>query len=121
MWGIRDFNKWNNKGRQINKNVIELNIAHSNIKKLGDLGNLINLKKLFCYNNQLTSLEGIENLVKLIKNKKQIKIMKYNFIDSNDYIELNNLFDNLIKCDDNKIVENIEKMIIELNGFQNMF
>jgi hypothetical protein len=34
---------------------------------------------------------------------------------------LNNLFNNLIKCDDNKIykfIENVEKMIIELSGFQ---
>jgi hypothetical protein len=62
-------------------------------------------------------------LVKLIKNKKQIiYIMRYNFIDSNEYIELNDLFDNLIKCkNNNKIdeyIKEIEQMIIELNGFQ---
>jgi hypothetical protein len=70
----------------------------------------------------LTSLEGIEILTKLIKNNKQIKNnIIYNFIDSDDYIELNELFKNLIKCDDNKIdtyIEEIEKMIGNLNGFQ---
>ena len=29
------------------------------------LKNLVNLKNLYCYDNQLTSLEGIENLVNL--------------------------------------------------------
>jgi hypothetical protein len=52
----------------------------------------------------LTSLEGIENLVKLIKNNKQIKNnIRHEFMDSNDYIELNDLFGNLIKYDDNKL------------------
>jgi hypothetical protein len=64
----------------------------------------------------------MESLVKLIKNNKQIKNkIKYNFIDSDDYIELNDLFGNLIKCDDNEInkyIEQIEQIIKELNGFQ---
>jgi hypothetical protein len=87
---------------------------------LEGIENLINLEKLWCCSdNFLTSLEGIENLVKLIKNNKQIKNkIKYIFIDYDDYIELNNLFGNLIKCDNNKIDENIENMIKELNGFQ---
>jgi hemerythrin superfamily protein len=49
--------------------------------------------------------------------------MLYNFINSNDFIKLKKLFDNLIKCKNNnkinKYIEEIEKMIIELNGFQN--
>jgi hypothetical protein len=58
-------------------------------------------------------------LTKLIKNNKQIKNnVKYNFTDSDDYIELNELFENLIKCDCDKIDENIENIIKELNGFQ---
>jgi Leucine-rich repeat (LRR) protein len=62
MWGISDFNKWNNEGRSINEHVVELNISNSNIEILGNLENLINLKKISCYNNKLISLEGIENL-----------------------------------------------------------
>jgi hypothetical protein len=63
-------------------------------------------------------------LVKLIKNNKNIiNDMSHNFIDSNDYIELNNLFVNLIKCKNNnridKYIDKIEQMIKELNGFQN--
>jgi hypothetical protein len=92
---------------------------------LEGIENLINLKYLNCKNNFLTSLEGIENLIKLIKNNKQIKNnMEYTFAnsdDSDDYIELNYLFVNLIKDDDNKIdknIKNIEKNIKELNGFQ---
>jgi Leucine-rich repeat (LRR) protein len=65
MWGIKDFKKWTKKGRPIDESVVVLNISCSNIKKLGDLGNLINLKKLFCDENSLTSLEGIENLINL--------------------------------------------------------
>jgi hypothetical protein len=168
MWGIKDFKKWTEKGRPINKNIMELNISYLNIKTLGNLENLVsleklkcdsneltslegieklvNLKELDCYGNklrslegienltklqklyfginQLTSLEGIENLVKLIKNNKNIiNDMSHNFIDSNDYIELNNLFVNLIKCKNNnridKYIDKIEQMIKELNGFQN--
>jgi guanylate kinase len=74
----------------------------------------------------LTSLEGIENLIKLIKNNKQIKNKKNNimcnFIDADDYIELKNLFKNLIDCKKNKkvnkLIEKIEEMIIKLNGFE---
>jgi hypothetical protein len=61
-------------------------------------------------------------LVKLIKNNKQIKNnIIYNFIDSNNFVKLQELFDNLIECNDDEIDESIikiEKMIIELNGFQ---
>jgi hypothetical protein len=63
-------------------------------------------------------------LVELIKNNKNIKNyikydMNYDFIDYDDYIELNNLFGNLIKCDDNEIDEYVENIMKELNGFQN--
>jgi Leucine-rich repeat (LRR) protein len=210
MWEINDFNKWNDEGRPIDENVIELNIGYSNIEILGNLENLanlntlcchsnklislegiekltnlthlycnnnkltslegienlINLKELYCFNNQLTSLEGIENLVnlkylscknnfltsleeienlnnltylycsdnqltslegienliKLIKNNKKIvNIMLYNFIDSDDHIELKNLFDNLLECknyEKNKYIEEIEQMISKFNGYQ---
>jgi hypothetical protein len=60
-------------------------------------------------------------LVKLIKNNKQIKNnIICNFIDSNDFVKLQELFDNLIDSDIDEIDESIikiEKMIIELNGF----
>jgi Leucine-rich repeat (LRR) protein len=67
MWQFDDFNKWHNQGRQINENVIELDISSSNIESLGNLENLINLDSLNCCDNQLTSLKGIENLVNLKK------------------------------------------------------
>jgi hypothetical protein len=100
---------------------------------LEGIENLINLKYLNCEKNFLISLEGIEILIKLIKNNKKIKNdIIYTFIDSYDsydsydsadYIELKDLFDNLIKCkNNNKIdeyIEKIEQMIVELNGFQN--
>jgi hypothetical protein len=86
---------------------------------LKEIENLVNLTHLYCSDNQLISSEGIESLVELIKNNKQIKNkITYTFMDSDDYIELNDLFGNLIKCDDNKIDENIENIIKELNGFQ---
>jgi hypothetical protein len=64
-------------------------------------------------------LEGIEILVKLIKNKNIIK-MSCDFIDSNDYIELNDLLIKLFKCENNneidEYIDKIEKTIIELDG-----
>jgi internalin A len=110
MWWYSDeFNKWNENGRPINENVIELYVSYSNIKTLGKLENLVNLKKLYCFNNHLTSLGGIENLVnltylycknnqltslegmeilvKLLNNNKNIiNNINYDFIDSDDFI-----------------------------------
>ena len=41
-------------------------MCHNNqLTNLEGIENLTNLKKLYCDNNQLTSLEGIENLTKL--------------------------------------------------------
>jgi Leucine-rich repeat (LRR) protein len=128
------------KRKPINKNIIQLNIQNSNIKILGNLGNLINLKYLNCSynqltsleeienlvnlkylnckNNQLTSLEGIEKIVNLIKNNiKILNNIEYNFIDSDDFIELNKLFGNLHKYNNKSIFE-IEQMINYFNGFQ---
>jgi Leucine-rich repeat (LRR) protein len=103
-------------------NLKKLDCYNNQLTSLEGIENLFNLEDLDCSDNQLTSLEGIEILTKLIKNNKQIKNnIIYNFIDSDDYIELNELFKNLIKCDDNKIdtyIEEIEKMIGNLNGFQ---
>jgi hypothetical protein len=46
-------------------------------------------------------------------------LLLYDFIDHVDYVELNDLFLNLIKYkNDDESIENIEKIIIELNGFQ---
>jgi hypothetical protein len=42
-------------------------------------------------------------------------------MDSDDYIELNDLFRNLIDCENNneidEYIKQIEQMIIKLNGF----
>jgi hypothetical protein len=59
----------------------------------------------------------------LIKNNKKIKNgIIYEFIDYGDYIELYNLFRNLLACKNedkiNEYIEEIEQMIIELNGFE---
>jgi Leucine-rich repeat (LRR) protein len=112
-------------------NLENLSCGCNQLTSLEEIENLNNLKGLRCYNNKLTSLEGIEILVKLIKNKKQMKnntmydfmkITLYNFIDSDDYIELNDLFGNLLWCTNNnkidKYIEEIEQMIITLNCFQ---
>jgi hypothetical protein len=87
---------------------------------LEGIENLINLEYFDCDNNKLTSLEGIEIFIKLIKNNKIIKNkLYYYFTDYDDYSELNDLFDNVYKFDnDNEYIEEIEQMIIELNGFE---
>jgi hypothetical protein len=63
-------------------------------------------------------------LIKLIKNNKNIiNYTNYNFIDSDNYIELKDLFDNLLEYENNnkinEYIEKIEQMIIELRGFEN--
>jgi Leucine-rich repeat (LRR) protein len=103
-------------------NLQKLFCGSNQLKSLEGIENLVNLKDLNCCYNKLVLLEGIENLVNLIKNnKKIIKGLYYNFADFGDYIELNDLFVNLIKCknDDkiNEYIEKIEQMIIKLNGF----
>jgi hypothetical protein len=59
----------------------------------------------------------------LIKNNKKIIYnISCDFIDSDDYIELTNLFNNAInytfKYKIYEYIEEIEKMIRKLNGFQ---
>jgi Leucine-rich repeat (LRR) protein len=105
-------------------NLENLYCNNNQLTSLKGIENLINLNKLYCYDNQLTSLEGIEIFVKFIKNNKQtIHNIKYDFIDIDDYVELKELFHNLIKSENgrqfNKYIKKIEKMIVELNGFQN--
>jgi Leucine-rich repeat (LRR) protein len=104
-------------------NLEKLYCHDNQLTSLEGIENLVNLKTLFCYDNQLTSLEGMENLVNLMKNNKILKNnIKYSFIDSDDFIELKNKFNNLNKCknDDkiNEYIEEIEQMIRKLNGFQ---
>jgi hypothetical protein len=91
--------------------------------------NLQLLKELNCQDNQLALLEGIESFINLIKNNKKIrKKLYYDFVDSDDsddsddFIEFKKLFDSLIKCkkndEINKYIEEIEKMLVKINGFQ---
>jgi hypothetical protein len=101
-----------------------------------NLNNFQSLEYLYCHNNQLTTLECIEKLIKLIKNNPKIKNgLRYNFIDADDYVELNNLFDTFVRTNYNynehaicegyneyafeETIIILEKMIFELNrGFQ---
>jgi Leucine-rich repeat (LRR) protein len=46
-------------------NLKKLNCSNSNITSLDGIENLISLKELFCHNNKLTDLIGIENLTLL--------------------------------------------------------
>ena len=45
--------------------ITGLDCSFNQLSSLEGIENLVNLEKLWCYNNQLTSLEGIENLVNL--------------------------------------------------------
>jgi nitrate/nitrite-specific signal transduction histidine kinase len=103
--------------------LAELYCGENKLTSLEEIKNLNSFEKLDCLNNQLTSLEGIEHFIKLIKNNKYNKNnIMYNFIDTDDYVELNNLFENLIEIlinfriniEDNKLIEKIEQMICEL-------
>ena len=52
-----DENIWNK--------ITIIDCSNKNLTSLEGIENLVNLKELYCDNNQLTSLEGIENLVNL--------------------------------------------------------
>ena len=45
--------------------IIELICSNKQLTSLEGIENLINLERLYCGNNQLTSLDGIENLTRL--------------------------------------------------------
>jgi hypothetical protein len=45
--------------------ISKLNCFNNQLTSLEGIENLVNLERLYCYKNQLTSLEGIENLVNL--------------------------------------------------------
>ena len=49
----------------ISNNVVRLNCSHNDITSLEGIENLTNLRKLSCNNNRLRSLEGIENCTNL--------------------------------------------------------
>jgi Leucine-rich repeat (LRR) protein len=97
------------------------------ITSLREIENFTQLICLYCKNNQLTLLECIEIFIKLIKNNNNItKELQYDVIDyddSDDFIELTNIFNNLLMCDNenefNKDLNNIEKIIAyHKNSFQ---
>jgi len=52
-----DENTWNK--------ITKIDCSHNQLTSLEGIENLVNLEKLFCWNNDLNSLEGIENLVNL--------------------------------------------------------
>ena len=52
-----DENKWNE--------ITVIDCSNKNLTSLEGIENLVNLKFLYCYDNQLTSLKEIENLVNL--------------------------------------------------------
>ncbi len=54
--------KYTKKERLNLKNLKTLNCSHENITSLEGIENLTLLEELFCYNNQITNLIGIENL-----------------------------------------------------------
>ena len=45
--------------------ITELDCSRNQLTSLEGIENLVNLEKLWCFNNQLTNLEDIENLVNL--------------------------------------------------------
>ncbi len=82
-----DKNEW--------KNIIKINCSHENLVNLDGIENLVNLKYLYCPNNQLTEL-NIENLVNLV----------YLDCSYNQLTELNleNLINlKMLECYDNKL------------------
>ena len=64
-WTIEEYNNWIEQGRPINFDVVKLDISGSNITSLDGIENLVHLTTLYCYSNELRSLNGIENLVNL--------------------------------------------------------
>jgi Leucine-rich repeat (LRR) protein len=127
MWNIDDFNKWVKEGRPINENIISLNIDKLNnctfsfnfdykmffnfdYDKIGNLENLVNLKKLSCCSNQLKSLKEIKGIEKLVN----LKILHCNDNQLSSLEGIENL--QLLKklhCYNNQLtsLEGIEKLV----------
>ena len=94
------------QGKPYNQ-ITYLNCSHQNLTNLDGIENLINLKELNCSNNQLTNLDGIENLINL-------KILYCSF---NQLINLNGK-ENLINltrlyCYNNNFLNEYKKYIKE--------
>jgi len=51
--------------KQEQKNLTELYCSNNKLTSLKGIENLTNLTELYCYSNNLTSLNGIENLTNL--------------------------------------------------------
>jgi hypothetical protein len=81
---------------------------------LRGMENLSNLTYFDCsyQSTSLEAIEAIEILIKLIKNNKKMKYhISNNFINSNEHIELTNLFHALLKRENkDKIDEYIEEI-----------
>ena len=79
--------------------IILLDCSYRDLTSLEGIENLISLKRLYCYNNQLTSLKNIENLTNL----------KHLYCDNNQLTNLDGI-ENLINlktlyCQNNQFSE----------------
>jgi Leucine-rich repeat (LRR) protein len=87
--------------------IIELDCSYNQLTSLEGIENLVNLEGLYCSDNQLTSLEGIENLINL----KEL-ICSNNQLTSLEGIE-NLIHLKGLYCSDNQLnsLEGIENLI----------
>jgi Leucine-rich repeat (LRR) protein len=100
-------------------NIKKLDCFNNQLTSLEGIENLVNLRELYCYNNQLTSLDGIENLVNI-----EYLDCSYNQLTSLEGIEnLVNL--ERLYCYNNQLtsLENIENLVNleRLYCFNNQF
>jgi len=87
--------------------IILLDCSYRDLTSLEGIENLISLKRLYCYNNQLTSLKNIENLTNL-----KLLNCSYNELTSLESIKnLTNL--KHLYCDNNQLtnLDGIEDLI----------
>jgi len=94
-----DENTWNK--------ITEIGCPRSQLTSLEGIENLVSLEKLYCWGNQLTSLEGIENLVNL----EQLFCFNSQLTSLEGIENLVNL--ELLSCSYNQLIslEGIEKLV----------
>ena len=124
-WKYNDYKQWIDDGCKVNDKVSELDLSRCYLTNLSEnIGNLINLQKLNCFNNGLTKLPktlgnlidlqilscSCNKLTELLKTLSNLINLRELYCSNNQLTKLPKTFGNLINlqiltCDNNQLTE----------------